>query len=84
MSSDDACVAQSGNTGHNSVWAMYVLIYIYISVVLGGTLLCQILGYGALSLLWCRVRGNTCHNADLSSAQAAEAVTWRGDFSSEG
>lgn len=44
MSSDGACVAQSGNTGHNSVWAMYVLIYIYISAVLGGTLLCQILG----------------------------------------
>lgn len=48
MSSEGACIIHSGNTGHNSLWAMYMGV---VSAVLGGTLLCQILGYGALSLL---------------------------------
>lgn len=47
MLSDGACV-HSGNTGHSSVWAMCMHT---VSAALGRALLCQILGYGALSLL---------------------------------
>lgn len=48
MSSDGACIIHSSNTGHNSVCAMYMHV---VSAMFGGTVLCQILGCGALSLL---------------------------------